>query len=86
MRNDSRAADEPRSRAARTNRPAGACKPEDECSATLQAEEPPKVAAEFQPLDPSLVSEAIPAFYIGCNEEDLDRPRRQRQDRWNFSI
>jgi hypothetical protein len=51
------------------NRPGDACKPEDECSATLQAEEPPKVAAEFQPLDPSVVSEAIPAFYIGRNEE-----------------
>jgi hypothetical protein len=51
------------------NRSVGASKPENQCSATMHAEEPPKVVAEFRPLDPSVVSEAIPAFYIGRNEE-----------------
>jgi hypothetical protein len=27
--------------------------------------------AQFQPLDPGVVSEAIPAFFIGRNKEDL---------------
>ena len=31
--------------------------------------EPARVTAQFQPLDPSIVSEAIPAFFIGRNVE-----------------
>jgi hypothetical protein len=31
--------------------------------------EPTTVAAPFQPLDPGVVSEAIPAFFIGRNKE-----------------
>ena len=33
------------------------------------ADEPARVTAQFQPLDPSIVSEAIPAFFIGRNVE-----------------
>ena len=31
--------------------------------------ESPTVIAQFQPLDPGIVSEAIPAFFIGRNKE-----------------
>ena len=31
--------------------------------------EPATAAAEFQPLDPDVVSEAIPAFFIGRNKQ-----------------
>ena len=43
------------------DRSAGAINPE--------GEQPPKVTAQFQPLDPSIVNEAIPAFFIGRNKE-----------------
>jgi hypothetical protein len=33
------------------------------------ADEAAKVTAQFQPLDPGIVSEAIPAFFIGRNKE-----------------
>jgi hypothetical protein len=42
---------------------------ETERSGTVQAESPAKVTAEFQPLDPGIVSETIPAFFIGRNME-----------------
>ena len=51
------------------NRSAGAIKPEGERSGAMPAEEPPRVTAQFQPLDPSIVNEAIPAFFIGRNKE-----------------
>jgi hypothetical protein len=35
----------------------------------LPAVEPATVTAQFQPLDPGVVSEAIPAFFIGRNKE-----------------
>jgi hypothetical protein len=35
----------------------------------LPAVEPATVTAQFQPLDPGVVSEAIPAFFIGRNED-----------------
>jgi hypothetical protein len=35
----------------------------------LPADEPAAVAAPFQPLDSSIVNEAIPAFFIGRNRE-----------------
>ena len=38
-------------------------------SATVPADEPAKVRAEFRPLDAGIVSEAIPAFFIGRNME-----------------
>jgi hypothetical protein len=50
-------------------RPAAAIEPEAERSATLLADMPATVAAEFQPLAPDIVSEEIPAFFIGRNKE-----------------
>jgi hypothetical protein len=38
-------------------------------SGTLPADGPAKVTAEFRPLDAGIVSEAIPAFFIGRNME-----------------
>ncbi len=35
----------------------------------LAAGEPATVTAQFQPLDPDIVSEAIPAFFIGRNND-----------------
>jgi hypothetical protein len=40
-------------------------------AASLPADETAKVTAQFQPLDPGIVSEAIPAFFIGRNKEGL---------------
>jgi hypothetical protein len=42
---------------------------ERECSGNLPADEPPTVIAQFQPLDPGIVNETIPAFFIGRNME-----------------
>ena len=36
---------------------------------SLPADETAKVTAQFQPLDPGIVSEVIPAFFIGRNKE-----------------
>jgi hypothetical protein len=38
-------------------------------SGILPADEPAIATAQFPPLDPSLVSESIPAFFIGRNKE-----------------
>ena len=38
-------------------------------SASPPADMPAKVTAQFQPLDPGIVSETIPAFFIGRNKE-----------------
>ena len=38
-------------------------------SGILPPGEPATVTAQFQPLDPGVVSEAIPAFFIGRNKE-----------------
>jgi hypothetical protein len=38
-------------------------------SGTLPAEEPARVGTRFFPLDPGILSEAIPAFFIGRNKE-----------------
>ena len=35
----------------------------------MPAVEPATVTTQFQPLDPDIVSEAIPAFFIGRNKE-----------------
>jgi hypothetical protein len=35
----------------------------------LPADEPPAVTAQFSPLDPGIVNEAIPAFFVGRNKE-----------------
>jgi hypothetical protein len=42
---------------------------EREHSGILPADEPATAIAQFQPLDPAIVSEAIPAFFIGRNNE-----------------
>ena len=42
---------------------------EAERSGTLPADEQAAVAPQFRPLDPGIVSEAIPAFFIGPNKE-----------------
>ena len=52
-----------------TNRPAGAIKPEGEHRGTLPTEKSTRFTAPFQPLDTSIVSEAIPVFFIGRNKE-----------------
>jgi hypothetical protein len=41
---------------------------ESERSGTLSTESP-TVIAQFQPLDPGIVNEAMPAFFIGRNKE-----------------
>jgi hypothetical protein len=38
-------------------------------AADRAAETPATVAAQFRPLDPDIVSETIPAFFIGRNKE-----------------
>jgi hypothetical protein len=35
----------------------------------LPGEKPSRIIARFQPLDPGIVNEAIPAFFIGRNKE-----------------
>ena len=40
-----------------------------ERSGLLPAGESPTVIAQFQPLDPGIVNEAIPAFFIGRNSD-----------------
>ena len=42
---------------------------EGERSGILPTEEPAAVTAQFRPLDPGIVNEAIPAFFIGRNME-----------------
>jgi hypothetical protein len=41
----------------------------DEQAVLSPAEGPPTVTAQFQGLDPSIVNAAIPAFFIGRNQE-----------------
>jgi hypothetical protein len=42
---------------------------ESERSCILPADHPATLTAQFQPLDPDVVSEGIPAFFIGRNKE-----------------
>jgi hypothetical protein len=42
---------------------------ESEHAGVLSADAPAIVAAQFRPLDPGIVNEAIPAFFIGRNME-----------------
>jgi hypothetical protein len=41
--------------------------PEGDRSGYFQVDKPPTVATQFGPLDPGIVNEAIPAFFIGRN-------------------
>jgi hypothetical protein len=50
-------------------RSAVAAERHSECPGILPTVETAAVAAPFQPLDPDIVSEAIPAFFIGRNED-----------------
>ncbi len=50
-------------------RSTAAIEQDGERSGILPAVEPATVTAQFQPLDPGVVSEAIPAFFIGRNKE-----------------
>jgi hypothetical protein len=50
-------------------RPTAAIQQDRERSGILPPGQPATVAAQFQPLDPGVVSEAIPAFFIGRNKE-----------------
>jgi hypothetical protein len=43
--------------------------PDAERSGILPAEKPATVTTQFQPLDPGIVNETIPAFFIGRNKE-----------------
>ena len=40
-----------------------------ERSGTFPVEEPPTITVQFQPLDPGIISDEIPAFFIGRNKE-----------------
>jgi hypothetical protein len=59
--------DHPRRKAPR--RSTSAIGRESERSGILSADEPATVTAPFQPLDPGIISDAIPAFFIGRNKE-----------------
>jgi hypothetical protein len=50
-------------------RSTAAIKRENEHSGTLAADQPATVTAQFLPLDPGIVNETIPAFFIGRNME-----------------
>jgi hypothetical protein len=50
-------------------RPTAATEREGERFGVLPTDECPTVIAQFQPLDPGIVNEAIPAFFIGRNKE-----------------
>jgi hypothetical protein len=52
-----------------TRSKSAAIEPKAEGSETFPVEEPPTVTAQFQPLDPGIVSDEIPAFFIGRNRE-----------------
>jgi hypothetical protein len=51
---------------AQDGEPAGMLPPDQPPTAL---DEPATVTAQFQPLDPGIVNEAIPAFFIGRNKE-----------------
>src|SRR3982074_946910 len=50
-------------------RSTAASEQDGERSGILPPGEPATVTAQFQPLDPGIVNEAIPAFFIGRNKE-----------------
>jgi len=50
-------------------RSTSAIEQDGERSGILPAAEPATVTAQFRPLDPDVVSDAIPAFFIGRNKE-----------------
>jgi hypothetical protein len=56
-------------RRAPTRSTAAAIEPQAGHPETVPVEEPPTVTAQFQRLDPGIVSDDIPAFFIGRNKE-----------------
>lgn len=46
--------------------------------------EPATVAAQLRPLDPDIVSDAIPAFFIGRNMERLAASSCLKAQRWGL--
>jgi hypothetical protein len=56
----------------------------DECSGILPPGESATVTAQFQPLDPGVVSEAIPAFFIGRNKEGRAAAEAGHVRVWQF--
>jgi hypothetical protein len=52
-----------------TVRPTAAITRQGERPGIVPAEQPAAVSAQFQPLDPDIVNEAVPAFFIGRNKE-----------------
>lgn len=50
-------------------RSTAAIEPDGERSGILPADAPATVTAQFQPLDPGIVNETIPAFFVGRNKE-----------------
>jgi len=50
-------------------RSSAAIAPESARSGILPVEVPSTVTAQFRPLDPGIVNDAIPAFFIGRNKE-----------------
>jgi hypothetical protein len=48
---------------------------------TLPDDEPASTATPFRPLDASILSEAIPAFFIGCNGNGFWVARDAKADR-----
>jgi hypothetical protein len=53
----------------RRQAPGPATKQDCEGPASLPAEAPATVTAPFRPLDPGILNDAIPAFFIGRNKE-----------------
>src|ERR1700744_5438634 len=52
-----------------SGRPAAAVEPASRYTGSLPIDQPVNVTTPFQPLDPDVVSEAIPAFFIGRNKD-----------------
>src|SRR6516165_12159101 len=50
-------------------RPTRAIERERECSKPLRTDSSTRVITQFQPLDPAIVNDTIPAFFIGRNME-----------------
>jgi hypothetical protein len=51
------------------SKPSTAATERDQRSAPSPADRPATLTAQFQRLDPSIVNEAIPAFFVGRNQE-----------------
>jgi hypothetical protein len=50
-------------------RSTAAVEPDSRSSGSLPIDQPTSVTTSFQPLDPGIINEAIPAFFIGRNKD-----------------